>query len=314
MLTSNIRERKFLSEPDFELAFGEKLSSYVVTKIKQYNFEYEDFSPTEHEELLIKIIDTLLDPQLMKSGEHRLSQWEDGWAENLQSFLANPSDIEQIVPKYFNKYGAVRWQAKFIRPKAEKFEWHSLSIILDWLFDKYCRQASNIYEFGCGTGHNLLRLRQVNADAQLWGLDWATASQQILQSLSDHGIDKFIHGHRFDYFNPDKDFSLAPNSVLYTVASLEQIGNRWKSFLDYVMQNRPALCIHVEPIEELLDQNGLLDNLSLKYFHKRNYLSGYLRGLHHLEQSGRIRIHKEHRTRIGSLFIEGYSVVVWSPL
>lgn len=304
---------KCLTEVDFEIAFGEALTPCVVEQIRRYRFEYEEFSAAEYDTLLIKIIDTLLDPQLMQSGEHRLPQWESGWGENLQALATNPADIEQIVPRYFNKYGAVRWQGRFIRPLADQFEFHSLGIILDWLFDQYCRHADTVYEFGCGTGHNLLRLRRINPQARLWGLDWATSSQRLLAQLAELGIDTNIRGHRFDYFHPDDHFSLAPGSVIYTVASLEQIGSRWQPYLDYLLRQRPALCIHVEPIAELLDPDVLLDNLSRKYFQKRNYLDGYLTGLRELEQTGRIRIHRAQRTGIGSLFIEGYSVIVWSP-
>lgn len=306
-------EIKCLSSRDFEAAFGEPLTGYVTERIGRYRLEYEDFTPAEHEQLLIKIIETLLDSRVMRSGEHRLPQWEAGWNQNLQGLTDGPVDVERIVPGYFNKYDAVRWQGKLIRPKSEKFELHSLAIILDWLFDQYCRHATNVYEFGCGTGHNLLRLRQANAHARLWGLDWAKSSQEILRKLLESGVDHNIHGHRFDYFEPDQNFVIAPDSVLYTVASLEQIGARWQPFIDYALRQRPALCIHVEPIAELLDPNVLLDKLSCLYFEKRNYLSGLLTGLRALENSGKVQIHRAQRTRIGSLFIEGYSVIVWSP-
>ena len=57
----------------------------------------------------------------------------------------------------------------------------------------------------------------------------------------------------------------------------------------------------------------LIDNLSIKYFKKRNYLDGFLSGLRELEAQEKLTIHDIKRTHIGSLFIEGYSVVVWSP-
>ena len=74
------------------------------------------------------------------------------------------------------------------------------------------------------------------------------------------------------------------------------------------------MCIHIEPIEELLDKNILLDYLSIKYFEKRNYLSGFLSGLKKLEKQNKIKILKADRNNIGSLFIEGYSIIVWQPI
>ena len=309
-----MNEHKRLRVEDFEEIFGGQLSSYVKNCIGEYNFEYSEINESERDELLLKIFKTLFSENVVVAGEQRIEEWEAGWSENLNSLESNNDPLEKIVPKYFNKYNVVRWGGRFIQPIAEKFEKNSLSVILDWLFDRYARSASDIYEFGCGTGHNLLLARQVNPDAKLWGLDWTMASQKIIAKLRASGVDEHIYGHNFDYFNPDKTFQLAPGSIIYTVASLEQIGDRWGPFVEYLLQNKPALCIHVEPIGELLDESVLLDYLSVEYFKKRNYLSGFLNGLKELEKIGKVKIHQEQRTHIGSLFIEGYSVVVWSPI
>lgn len=93
----------------------------------------------------------------------------------------------------------------------------------------------------------------------------------------------------------------------------EKIGARWDKFIQYILRNRPKLCIHIEPVAELLDSGKLIDYLSIEYFKKRNYLEGFLNGLRQLEKEGKVRIHRAQRTYIGSLYIEGYSVVVWSP-
>ena len=303
-----------LSVEDFEKAFGEKLSPVVAERIRAYSFQHSDFSPRENEELLIRIVRGLLDPNVIRAGEHRLDQWESGWGENLDLLSRDPKEMKHIIPGYFNKYGAIRWQGKFIRPVSDHFEYRSLAVIQDWLFDTYLRDAHAIYEFGCGTGYNLLRAREFNPDAHLWGLDWAAASQQIIEQLARSGVDPDIHGRRFDYFNPDESFRLEPDSVVYTVASLEQVGARWNKFVEYILHNKPRLCVHIEPISELLDPNRLMDFLSIEYFKKRNYLHGFLDGLRQFESAGKAKVHRAQRTHIGSLFIEGYSVVVWSPV
>jgi len=154
----------------------------------------------------------------------------------------------------------------------------------------------------------------VNPRASLWGLDWANTSQRIVECIAQQGIDHNIHAHRFDYFGPDKSFCLERDSAVYTVASLEQVGAKWTKFIEYILENRPRICIHVEPIAELLDPGRLIDYLSIEYFKKRNYLKDFLSGLRLLEREGKIRIHRAQRTHIGSLFIEGYSVIVWSPI
>lgn len=313
-MTESSKIKNKLVASDFSTVFGENLSEYVQECIAGYDFEYVEIDKQERDNLILKIIKTLLSDEVVEAGEQRIEEWESGWGENLRELDSIKDLSDKIIPKYFNKYNVVRWNNRFIQPITDKFEKNSLSVILDWLFDKYLRNASQIYEFGCGTGHNLFRARSVNPTAKLWGLDWTIASQKIIKKIAAMGVDKNIDAHNFDYFKPDYAFKLAPDSIVFTVASLEQIGDKWSPFVDYLIENKPALCIHVEPIAELLDQNILLDFLSVEYFKKRNYLSGFLSGLRNLEAAGKLKILNEQRTYIGSLFIEGYSVVIWKPV
>jgi len=303
-----------LTYQDFETSFNEVLSSYVKNSIKGTDFRYEHLTDDQNEELLLIIVKTLLEGNPIKAGESRINDWDDGWGENLNLLKSEQVSVENLTPKYFNKYNVVRLNGKFIQPVSEQFEKNTLGIILDWISEKYFGNASHIYEFGCGTGHNLLRVRGVNKIAQLWGLDWAKSSQKIINMARDSGIDSNIYSHNFDYYKPDYNFKLAPDSIIYTVASLEQVGDKWDKFVDYLLDQKPKLCVHIEPIAELLSQDNLLDYLSVQYFLKRNYLSGFLTGLRELEKQKKIRIFDARRTNIGSLFIEGYSLVIWKPI
>jgi hypothetical protein len=67
-------------------------------------------------------------------------------------------------------------------------------------------------------------------------------------------------------------------------------------------------------MSETLNKDSLVDLLSIKYFEKRNYLSGFLEYLSALEKQKRIEIIDIRRTYAGSYFIEGHSLVVWRPL
>ena len=102
--------------------------------------------------------------------------------------------------------------------------------------------------------------------------------------------------------------------MFLTVASLEQTHKNFSKFLDFILKSKPELIINIEPIGEFLDSNNLLDLLSLKYFEKRNYLSGFYGALKALEEQGLIKIHDARRSYLGSLFIDGYSIIVWSPI
>ena len=64
---------------------------------------------------------------------------------------------------------------------------------------------------------------------------------------------------------------------------------------------------------EFLDENKLVDFLSIEYFKSRNYLSGFYSHLVELERLGKIEILEKKRLYSGSYFIEGHSLVVWKP-
>ena len=298
---------------DFAEAFGETPDPYVSERIKNYPFVYREVSREERDNCLLKAVQALLDPDVTRAGDQRYGQWEDGWGANLNQ-LKQPFDFSAIVPGYFGKHKMLRWRQEYIEPMDSQFQYSAHVVLQDWLFNKYFRDMDTVYEFGCGTGHNLFRVRDVNQKAALWGLDWTIASQKILKWLKQNGVDANINGYRFDLSKPDHSFHLEPDAGVYTVAALEQIGRRFIPFLSYLIKNRPKLCIHIEPIAELLDENNLMDYLSIQYFKRRQYLDGFLTSLRQMETEGKVRIHLARRTFIGSLFIEGYAVVVWSPV
>ena len=312
-IMKNKSVRKSLKASDFEKAFSDKLSARVRAKINGYNFVYTDIVPKERDYWIRRLVDVLLDPNLVFSGKHRISQWEKGWGQNLGE-LDKRDKIAAVTPHYFGKYPIVRFNQAFIKPLSKNFERNTLYAIQNWLFDKYLKGADDIYEFGCGTGHNLLLAREYNPTAKICGLDWATSSQRIIDKLAKELADKRLFAHNFDFFAPDNKFKLGKNSVVYTVAALEQVGPYYGKFLNYLLKNKPKLCFHIEPIGELLDQNNLLDYLSVRYFEKRRYLQGFLDHLKKLEGAGKIRVIRAQRSFVGSLFIDGYSVIVWSPM
>lgn len=297
----------------FERLFKEKLSPFVKEKIKKYAFEYSAVNKEEYDAAILRIVDILLDPDAITAGPHRFEQWEKGWGQNLDE-LKKEKSVDSINPHYFGKYPIQRLEQKFIKARSKDFERNMLNIIEYWLFDKYMRDAKHIYEFGCGTGHNLLRVREVNKQAEIWGLDWTTSSQGIIEKVAKQKGDKKLFGHRFDFFHPDKKFVLGNDSVVYTVAALEQVGENYKKFVDYILKNKPKLCVHIEPIGELLDEHVLLDYLSIRYFEKRKYLKGFYLHLKDLEKAKKIKILHGQRSYIGSYFIDGYSVIVWKPV
>jgi SAM-dependent methyltransferase len=173
--------------------------------------------------------------------------------------------------------------------------------------------AEEVYEFGCGSGYNLVALAQRYPQIQLTGLDWVESAVELVNRVG-RAHDLRLQGRRFDFFNPDSSISFGPRSVAVTMAALEQVGSGYGKFLEFLLQKRPSLVVNLEPLYELYDPTNLVDYLAMRYHKTRGYLDGYLSCLRKLEAEKRIEIIHTHRPCFGSLFHEGYSLVVWRPL
>jgi hypothetical protein len=253
-----------------------------------------------------------VDLELPRSGQARLLAWERGWSENFTDYKSK-NHSQALIPKYFRPHALLRMGNEIIRPHSPHFEYEMLSLCQLHFFRKYLRHVAAIYEFGCGTGHNLLRLRGVNADAKLWGLDWAESSEQLVEEIAMNQNDRDLFARRFDLFAPDPTFHLGKNSAVVTVAALEQIGTRFQGFLNYLLEQGPKICIHLEPVVEFLESDNELDRLSIQYLTKRNYLRGFFTRLKELETDGDIEILQAERNPIGQVPLQAYSVIVWRP-
>jgi hypothetical protein len=111
-------------------------------------------------------------------------------------------------------------------------------------------------------------------------------------------------------FSPDETLEMDPNCALFTVGAMEQLGENFRPFLDFILKKRPGICLNIEVIYELHDKNSLLGYMGAAYMEKRNYLRGLLPYLKELENSGNIEILEIART-IGSLYHDAYCYVVW---
>jgi trans-aconitate methyltransferase len=297
---------------DIEAILGDTISERLKKRLVDFDLRFTEITPQERDHYILEAVKALVNPDLKVSGEHRIEDWERGWGENLEEFCktGNP---DAAVPLYFGKYPIVRWRRHWVRPLNADHEYRLLCILVEYVIERYMADKSAIYEFGCGPGYHLLRARMINAKARLVGLDWATSSQKILNGMAERGIDQNLEGRRFDFYHPDETLEFLPNSAVYSVAALEQIGDRHKEFVNFLLNRKPEVVVHLEPIDELMDGNDLHDQLSVLYCRKRNYLKGYLSYLEQLENEGKLTIHRKQRTEYGSFFIEGHSLVVWSP-
>jgi len=297
-----------ITAKDIEKILGFKIGSDLKDQVDKFNLVYRELSSQERDKYISTVIDVLFN-DIVYSGKHRINDWEKGWSENLRAFKST-KDIGKLVPRYHGKYRIVRWNKRLIYPLIDSFDYKIHICMVDAILQHYLKNCSSIYEFGCGPAYHLLRLNKFNNKINLYGSDWTKSSQNIIKKINKI-MGTNIKYFNFDFFSPDYKIPIEKNSGIYTVAALEQVGVNFKPFIEYLMEKKPAICVHMEPIDELLDPNRLIDKLSILYFRKRNYLSGFLPYLEQLEKKKKIEIIKKQRIYTGSYFIEGHSLIVW---
>lgn len=304
-----------LTAKSFAEMFGVRendLPFLVKEAIKKINFNYQIVEGKEYDRAILKVIKTLDSKTFKISGPHRLNDWEKGWEENLQAFTRSSYDLNQLIPKFVKEGAYIRFQGNFIEPQSDSFETDFVTVMRYYLYDKYYKNLDTLYEFGAGTGLNLIAASEMFPEMKLVGLDWTNASIKIINSIKER-LNINISGERFDLFNPDKNYRLNKDSAILTIGTLEQLGQNFKPFINYILRNKPKICINLETLYEVYDQNNLLDYLAMKYLEKRNYLRGFLPYLKNLEAKKKISILEIRRT-FGSFYHDGYTYIVWRPL
>jgi SAM-dependent methyltransferase len=250
--------------------------------------------------------------ELSRVGEHRQDVWEKGWDENLQAFTRSGYDIDSLTPRFIKTGPIVRLDQNYVRRIDPRFEFLFHDVVRRWLFLTYLPGVARVFEFGCGSAYNLVALSELFPDVPLFGLDWAESAVSLASSIGrERGVK--IVGRQFDFFHPDATVDLGPADAAVTIHALEQIGDRHELFLQFLLEKRPRICVHLEPIVEFYDPDNETDRLAFEYHTTRGYLSGFLPRLRALESAGRIEMIDARRLRFGSLYHEAYSIVVWRP-
>ena len=280
--------------------------------IAKTDFRYKILVGEERDKILLDVIKKIESDKQIIGAEERQDVWTKGWAENLEDFIKSEYNLNKLTPKFIRPNQAIRFNQNYIIPTNPNFELDYFSVFRLWLFKKYLKGFDLIYEFGCGTGFNLTMLAQLYPGKKLHGLDFATSSVDLVNKIGEVYGWKMT-GHFFDMISPDENFKIGDNSAIFTIGAVEQLASNYEAFLQFLLKNSPALCIHIEPTIELYDESNLIDYLAIKFHRKRGYTENYLTRLRKLEDQNEIEILKVKRLFFGSLFMEGYTYVMWKP-
>jgi len=245
------------------------------------------------------------------SGPGRQPAWEAGWGDILARF-ARSDDLDELEPHYFRKPSrTMRVLGRYVRPHDARFEASCVKLLQTWIAERYLTDANALYEFGCGPGHNVLAFTRLLPGRPIVGLDWARPSQEILTRVA-RLTGAPVSGRRFDMFAPDPELTLAPGSAVVTIGAMEQLGERFTPFLEFVRAQAPRICVHLEPIHELYDRTCPFDDVAARYAERRGYLRGFLPRLEALAAAGEIELLVAQR-HFGSEFHDGWGSLVWRP-
>jgi hypothetical protein len=211
------------------------------------------------------------DARPIGNAKFRLMAWESCWGRN------------DTAP-YFNR-GNTHEHEQFVA-------------LRDSLFRKYFYGLTEIVEFGCGVGENLLSL----PDRHLRGYDWSAAAVARCRS-------KGIEAEVFDMFNPGPVH--LKGCGVFTVHAFEQLGENWHRMAFALRAAKPAVVVQIEPIYELYDPLDLNDFLAMKYHEARGYLKDYLPTLKDWHTF--LDILEITKSPFGNIHHKAYSVLAWRP-
>lgn len=297
---------KKVSIEDIMCLVDDRIPPRTRTLFRSSDLLYNELDK-EDAEILQKALDAT------SYGTEPREAWEGAWGARAELFSKsmNPDDL---VPGYFGMDQYYRFQGRFIKSDpSNKLDYKIFQIIRSYVFEKYLFDTSGLHEFGCGTGYNLYAFAEMYPYIPLYGYDWTYSSSVMVNLFNNlHIRDNHIKasGMVFDMKHPDKDYVLPTDAGILTIGALEQLGNDFQPFINYLLKQNIKIAVHLEPIYEFYDPSNPFDQLQMEVVDRRGYLKGFLP---YLEASDRIEVMRKQRVRFGSIVHEGWNIIVWRP-
>ncbi|MCA9499793.1 MAG: class I SAM-dependent methyltransferase [Nitrospira sp.] len=282
-----------------------------LESIQEVDSRYQKLSQVEWNAHLLHVLRRIHEELSPRKISDNLSVFEQGWNENYELCLGQGLSSASLRPRYVKPFHVVRLCGEYIHPHDPYFSDRMLSLAIQCWSAKYLTDVDQVYEFGCGTGRYLFQLAGLFPGKRFVGLDWTRASQRIINLMTLAGLP--IRGQRFNMMKPLTQVRIEEGSGVLTIGAMEQLGDRYQAFLDFLLSNQPRIVMHFEPIEEFYDQNNIFDYVGWLYHRKRGYLRGYWTALQSLERQRRITILEARRLGVGDPYHESSSLIIWQP-
>ena len=291
----------------------ENLGQNCLNFYNTLDMSYEILEGDVERKLILDVLKKIDQDKQIIGAQERTQVWQDGWNENLVDFK-NSKERESITPKFIRPNNVVRIKGKFCQPSNEFFERDFAKIIQLHLYDKLITEdITEVHEFGCGSGFNLINLSEVNSKVSLHGSDFVESSVDLIKELADH-YRLHMNSRVFDMLVPDYKYQIGENSCVFTHGAIEQLASKYENFMNFLILKKPKVCFHIEPVCEVYDTDDLFDYLQFKFHKKRGYTSGLLPFLKEKQQNGEIKDLFYKRVTFGSKFMEGYTIISWKSV
>ena len=289
----------------FNILYDDLPQSIQLQLDKFFPIQYNELNATQYKEyyeLCLEMLNKKLEVD-----------WQDDWFSVLQNLQTNNDNVKSIIrPKWFRESAFVNIQNCLSLTKTPYVDWEYQLITRQMLFYTHLKDIENICEFGSGSGANFYLINEILQDKSFILSDISVTSLKIIEELK-----RKLNRNNLTYSNidieQDINLQLPDNSAVITTSVLEQIGDNYKNFINFILKEKPQIVINVEPIVELLDSKNGFDNVMNLYCEKRKYLAGYLTELEKLEKQKKIKIIMKKRTMVSGTFIEN-SVLIWKVL
>lgn len=292
---------------------SKEINNYCKNELKK-KIIFRYLKGEEKESAIIKILNKISEDKQIIASKGRKKKWHDGWNEALRSY-SKTIDKKFLVPKFYTarENKIFRLGGELVRVNNPMFEVNMVNIFRNWYFKKYFSNAENIYEFGAGTGHNLVELSKIFPKKNLYGSDFVKTSVNLLKLIAQkYKIN--LKAFQFDMGKPNIKYKILKKSAIYTSGALEQLSGNIYKFINYILIQKPKIVIHVEPAADFYNTSKLVDYLGNLFQSKRKYTDNLLTYLKKLEKNKKIKIIKVCKSPFGSLMMEGYNLIVWKPI
>lgn len=252
----------------------------------------------ERDELILRILRRIDNDTQIIGAPERTAAWENGWREALERFRKDPCE-ESLIPA-FVRDTPVRISREFYdAPRAERDHIRVMQTRIGTLL----QDCPNIAEFGSGTGLNLVALAKRFPHKNMHAYDFAPAAVELADLIREK-MNLNIYGHLFDMKKPEAN--IQGGYGVFTFGAIEQLAGDFMPFMEFLVEQKPRMVVHIEPTVELYDPENLVDSLAIRFHQKRGYTNGLLPWL-----EKNVNLIQAERTFFGSMMHEGYTMMAW---